>query len=59
LVLAYARLIAAVGVDDGGEVLDDEESGDQPVVEVEDGGVGGHMTDVGVRELKQRLSGIP
>ena len=28
--LAYARLIAAVGVDDGGEVLDDEESGDQP-----------------------------
>jgi hypothetical protein len=39
LVLAYARLIASVGVDDGGEVLDDEESGDQPVVEVEDGGV--------------------
>jgi hypothetical protein len=33
-VLAYARLIAAVGVDDGGEVLDDEESGYQPVVEI-------------------------
>jgi DNA-binding MarR family transcriptional regulator len=32
LVLAYARLIAAVGVDDGGEVLDDEESGAQPAI---------------------------
>jgi pimeloyl-ACP methyl ester carboxylesterase len=33
-----ARLITAVGIDDGGQVLDDEESRDQPVVEVEHGG---------------------
>jgi hypothetical protein len=33
------RLVAAVGVDGGGQVLDDDESGDPPVVEVKDGGV--------------------